>query len=74
MSVNIILLVSYNDFKKSILTEGCKFSLYALKFADISNCNRVPSNRTILKLRSDQSETEHQQAVCRGKRKCDTLH
>jgi hypothetical protein len=38
----------FHILKKSFVAKGCKFSLYALKFIGVSNCNRVPSKRSIL--------------------------
>jgi hypothetical protein len=50
--------------KTSTVIKGCKYSLYALKYIWINNCNRDPRNKSVLKLRSDQNEIQHQQAVC----------
>jgi hypothetical protein len=40
--------------------KGLKMSVYALKFIGGSDLNRLASNRSIIKLRSYQSKTEHQ--------------
>jgi hypothetical protein len=53
------------------MTKGYKIFFVYLKFSDNSNCDRVPSNRNILKLRYDQREIGHQKAIYVGKRRCD---
>jgi hypothetical protein len=42
-----------------------------LKFTDNSSCDMVPSNRSLLKLRYNPREIEHQKAIYVGKRRCD---
>jgi hypothetical protein len=52
--------VILHNMKNSTVAKGNKFYLYVLKFIGGRNQNRVPSNRSILKLRSDQSKMQHQ--------------
>jgi hypothetical protein len=44
------VIMVFHILKKSIVAKCWKFSLYALQFIGVSNCNRVPSNRSILQL------------------------
>jgi hypothetical protein len=37
----------FHFLENSVVENGCKFSLYVLKFVGISNCNRVPRNRSV---------------------------
>jgi hypothetical protein len=38
--------MTFHISKKSIVAKGCEFHLYALKFIGVSNCSRVPGNRS----------------------------
>jgi hypothetical protein len=64
-----IVIMIFHILKKSFAAKGCKFSLYELKIG-VSNCNRVPSNRSILQFRSNQSKRQYQLTVYGRKGKC----
>jgi hypothetical protein len=45
------------------VVKGREFCLYTFKFIGVSNRNRVPSNRSMFDVTSDQNKIQHQKTV-----------